>query len=344
MTFKRAHKFHRMPVKFYRGFTVRVIVIFSILFSGNVELHAQQGTNASRTTDSIFLADPTIFYEKGVYYLYGTGGSNGFQVYTSTDLRNWKGPVGKHNGYALVKGESFGTTGFWAPQVFRRHDKYYMAYTANENIAIAESESPLGPFKQKRIAAITGNGKQIDPYVFFDGTGKTYLYHVRLTNGNRIYVAEMNSDLSDVIPGTERECIAATERWENTRQVSWPVAEGPTVIKMRNWYYLFYSANDFRNIDYAMGYAVSKSPLGPWNKVAGNPVLSRHNTGANGTGHGDFVKRRKTWYYVFHTHRNNERVSPRATAIVRCRFAKATGGMFRLKVDSSSFYYLRKAD
>jgi xylan 1,4-beta-xylosidase len=334
-----------MLMKLYHAFIFSVIITFFILPGINGELHAQQGTNnVSPFTDTIFLADPTIFYENGVYYLYGTGGNNGFQVYTSTDMYNWKGPVGKNNGYALVKGESYGTAGFWAPQVFKRNDKYFMAYTANEHIAVAESVSPLGPFKQKQIAAISGNGKQIDPYVFFDPSGKVYLYHVRLTNGNRIYVAEMKKDLSDIIPGTEKECIAANEPWENTRQVVWPVAEGPTVMKMRNWYYLFYSANDFRNIDYAMGYAVSRSPLGPWNKAAGNPVLSRHNTGVNGTGHGDFIKRKKAWYYVFHTHRNNERVSPRATAIVRCRFVRGADGLLNLKIDSTSFHYLRKAE
>ena len=332
-----------MPLNYYSAFTSIGLLILSIFPGSNAQLHAQQVSNtASSSADSIFLADPTIFYEKGVYYLYGTGGNNGFQVYTSTDLHNWSGPLGKKDGYAMVKGESYGTTGFWAPQVFRRNGRYYMAYTANENIAIAESDSPLGPFRQKQIAAISGNGKQIDPYVFFDRSGKIYLYHVRLSNGNRIYVAEMKKDLSDIIPGTEKECIAATEPWENTRQVPWPVAEGPTVIKMRNWYYLFYSANDFRNIDYAMGYAVSKSPVGPWNKVAGNPVLSRHNTGVNGTGHGDFVRRRKAWYYVFHTHRSNQRVSPRATAIVRCRFVKGDKGLFDVRIDSTSFHYLRK--
>ncbi|MBP5760009.1 MAG: hypothetical protein J6W90_01350, partial [Verrucomicrobia bacterium] len=45
-------------------------------------------------TDYIYLADPTIFYDQGTYYLYGTGNSNeGFWVYTSQDLKTWKGPV-----------------------------------------------------------------------------------------------------------------------------------------------------------------------------------------------------------------------------------------------------------
>ena len=70
-------------------------------------------------TDYIYLADPTIFYDQGTYYLYGTGNSNeGFWVYTSQDLKTWKGPTGAKNGYALIKGDSFGSGKFWAPQVF----------------------------------------------------------------------------------------------------------------------------------------------------------------------------------------------------------------------------------
>src|SRR5687767_3622225 len=107
--------------------------------------HYTQTNEASKiqqaVKDSIYLADPTIFYEKGMYYLYGTGGNvnHGFLLYTSKDLREWSGPAGKSDGYALIKGESYGSMGFWAPQVFKYKGRYYMAYTANENIAIAES-------------------------------------------------------------------------------------------------------------------------------------------------------------------------------------------------------------
>src|SRR5687768_5229389 len=98
-----------MLMKFYHAFIFGVMLTLSILPGFNAQLHAQQGTNnISPSTDTIFLADPTIFYEKGLYYLYGTGGNNGFQVYTSTDMHHWRGPVGKNNGYALVKGESYG--------------------------------------------------------------------------------------------------------------------------------------------------------------------------------------------------------------------------------------------
>jgi len=292
--------------------------------------------------DPIALADPTIFLDNGNYYLYGTSSDKGFEVYESTDLKNWKGPVGKNNGFALSKGESFGSKGFWAPQVFKYKNAYYMAYTADEQMAIAKSDSPLGPFKQDQIKSLSGIGKQIDPFVFFDTDGKTYMYHVKLKAGNRIYVSEMKSDLSDVIQETTKECINGELPWENTEKTDWPVTEGPTVIKHKNLYYLIYSANDFRNKDYAVGYATSTSPLGPWKKYAGSPIISREKLKFNGTGHGDlFTDKAGNYKYVMHTHHSATTVSPRSTGIIDVKFAKENGSETDvLETDDSSFKLL----
>ncbi|GAA4306963.1 glycoside hydrolase family 43 protein [Compostibacter hankyongensis] len=290
----------------------------------------------------ILLADPTIFYDSGTYYLYGTGGNTrGFLVYTSSDMQTWNGPAGVKDGYALVSGDAYGTQGFWAPQVFKYGGKFYMAYTADEHIAIAESSSPLGPFRQKTLKPVSGPGKQIDPFVFMDEDGKKYLYHVRLQQGNRLFVARLKDDLSDILPETAKECITATDPWENTAHAPWPVTEGPTLLKHRGLYYLFYSANDFRNIDYAVGYATAPTPFGPWQKSADNPIISRHNTGHNGTGHGDFVRDTAgRLFYVLHTHRSDSAVSPRMTALIEAAFREDGGAADVMTVDAGSFRYL----
>lgn len=292
--------------------------------------------------EAIFLADPTVFYEEGTYYLYGTGGSrDGFLVYTSANLKDWKGPVGVNDGYALVKGQSYGTKGFWAPQVFKYQGKYYMAYTADENIAIATSDSPTGPFKQTRLKALSGTGHKIDPFVFIDDDGKIYLYHVKLSKGNRLFVTEMEKDLSDLKETTTQLCFEASAAWENTAHSNWPVMEGPTVLKHGQNYYLFYSANDFRNVDYAVGYAVAPTPYGPWKKYSGNPIISKHNIPAQGTGHGDFITGPQgDLFYVLHTHADNTSVSPRKTAIVKAGFVKTDHTNDIMRIDPASFYYL----
>lgn len=287
---------------------------------------------------SIFLGDPTIFTDKGKYYLYGTGSPDGFPFYESVDLKRWKAAT--H--LAFNRGDGYGTQGFWAPQVFLHKGTYYMAYTANEQLAIAKSDSPAGPFKQDSVYALSGTGKQIDPFIFFDDDGKIYLYHVKLQHGNRIFVAEMKPDLSDVIPGTEKECISGTEPWENTAKTDWPVTEGPTVFKRKGIYYLVYSANDFRNKDYAVGYATATSPRGPWKKYAQSPIISRHNIRQNGTGHGDILMDNSgNLYYVMHTHHSTDKVAPRATGIIKLKFRDVNGGPAVLVADTASFQWLK---
>jgi len=266
------------------------------------------------------LADPTIFEHNGTYYLYGTKGSKavegeGFLVYTSTDLKTWSGPAGAHDGFAFKKGDGFGTQGFWAPQIFYYNNKFYMAYTADEQIAIATADRPVGPFTNAGTA-IASDVRQIDPFIFFEDS-KAYMYHVRLDNGNRIFVAEMESDLSALKPETLKECIHATEPWEDTEKVKWTVTEGPTVFKKDKLYYLVYSANDFRNKDYAVGYATATSPYGPWEKSSDSPFISTDKLHFPGTGHGDvFYDKKGTMYYVFHTHFSDTEVAPRKTALI----------------------------
>jgi beta-xylosidase len=328
------------------------IIFFFLLLNSSVQAqNARVKNNPPRAISTvqqpqhqiIHIADPTIFYHNQTYYLYGTvegNSSEGFLVHTSKDMKSWKIPAEAKDGYALRKGDVFGDKGFWAPQVFVYNNKFYMAYVANENIAIAESNNPSGPFTQREKIPLAAPVKQIDPFVFIDDDGKKYLYHVRLINGNKLFVAEMTEDFSAIKPETLRECINATEDWENTTHAH-PVAEGPTILKHKNLYYFVYTANDFRNPDYAVGYAVSSSPFGPWKKYAGNPILSRKNIGKNGTGHGDFIKDRKgKLTYVFHTHNSDSKVAPRTTAIIKAKFSKdKISGIDKLTIDEKSFYY-----
>jgi xylan 1,4-beta-xylosidase len=287
-----------------------------------------------------------VFYLNGTYYLYGTteeNANNGFVVYTSTDVINWKRSSAQ-NGFALKKGEAFGQSNFWAPHIFQQKDTFYMAYVANENIAIAKATNPAGPFTQKTIGQLEAPLKQIDPFVFVDDDGKKYLYHVRLTNGNRIFVAEMENDFSAIKPATVKECISATEQWENTKNVPWSVTEGPTVFKHKGLYYMFYTANDFRNPDYAVGYATATSPYGPWKKYNGNPIISRSLLGINGTGHGDFFRdAQNNLLHVFHTHFSDSITGPRKTAIIKVRFVKdEQSGIDKAVADKESFYFLKR--
>lgn len=344
------------------------LLIFSLIFSS-----CSKGKDSGRSTNDppasndnggqnngvakkdSFQADPTIFEEDGTFYLYGTNDENpntGFQVYTSQDLKKWEGPKGYRNGYALSEIENYGDSGFWAPQVWKYKDNYYMAYTANEHIAVSTRSSPTGPFFQSTQKALfTGTQKQIDPFVFQDEDGKKYLFYVDISNDNKIFMTGLNDGFMSVKNETGLECIRSTEAWENNGQPSAKVTEGPTVIKHLDYYYLLYSANHFKNPNYAVGYATSKSIDGPWEKYNGNPILSRDKIKWSGTGHGDlilkkdgsvFLDQKGNMYYVFHTHFSEDGAMtvPRKTAIVKMRFIQVGSGADVLEIKTDSFEHL----
>lgn len=319
-----------------------LLVLFILVAFSNAMVLAQGSNNSQQP---ILFADPAVLAYKGNYYLYGTvenNANNGFIVYQSKDLKHWHIDSSINNGYALTKGEAFGSSRFWAPQVFAANDSFYMAYAADEQIAIAVAASPAGPFIQKDIQPLYAPVKQIDPFVFIDDDGKKYLYHVRLQNGNRIFVAAINDHFTSIDSTTLTECITATQPWENTASSNWPVTEGPSVIKHNDLYYLFYSANDFRNPDYSVGYAVANTPFGPWKKFEGNPIICKNNIGVNGTGHGDFfVDSRHRLTYIMHTHFSNSSVKPRKTALINVKFVKEKkNGIDKAEADSKSFHYI----
>lgn len=313
-----------------------------------------QGSGAEKI--DLFQADPTIFENDGIFYLYGTNDESpnkGFQVFSSSDLKIWEGPKGYRNGYALSGIENYGNAGFWAPQVFKVQENYLMAYTADEHIAISSSSSPTGPFTQVvQQGVFSGSQKQIDPFVFRDDNGKNYLFYVDVSNGNKIFMTELQSNFLSVKNETGTECFRTTEGWENNGLPAAKVVEGPTVFKHKNYYYLLYSANHFENPNYAVGYATSESVNGPWKKFTGNPILSKANVNWGGTGHGDLIFKKDGslyldnagyLYYVFHTHFSQESTKkvPRRTALVKMRWKDSEAGPDILELVPGSFEHLK---
>lgn len=260
--------------------------------------------------DRLPIADPYVLFYEDKYYAYGTR-TNGFEVYISDDLEHWR----RGDRLALSPQDSWGTKWYWAPEVYyiESEKKFYMFYTVDEHICVATSDSPEGPFVQDEKKPVREE-KGIDASLFVDDDGKAYLYFVRFTGGNVIWGVEMNSDLKSVKEETLRECIKADASWELQQA---KVAEGPSLLKRNGVYYLIYSANHFRSQDYAVGYATATSPLGPWKKYDGNPILCRDKDVAArlvGTGHGaPFLCRDGSYKYIYHAHSSVNRVEPRTS-------------------------------
>ncbi|MBR7004536.1 MAG: glycoside hydrolase family 43 protein [Bacteroidales bacterium] len=271
----------------------------------------QAETSWEIENEKVPLADPFILLHKGVYYAYGTG-EPGFRVYTSTDLEHWQ-----KKGIALDIENSWGTKQFWAPEVYyvKAKKKFFLFYSSEEHVCVATSDSPEGPFTQSVIKPIREE-KGIDTSMFIDDDGTPYLYFVRFTGGNVIWVAEMTDDLLGIKDETLKECISAVDPWE---LVDARVTEGPSVFKHKGKYYMIYSANHTRSQDYAVGYATAPSPYGPWTKYSGNPVFRRDSPNAGGLvgiGHGaPFKDKGGKSMYVFHAHQNDSIMYPRTMYI-----------------------------
>lgn len=272
---------------------------------------------ANEKSDPVVLADPFIMLHDGLYYAYGTGAADGIEVYTSRDLRTWK----KEADLALHKDNSWGDRWFWAPEVYyiKEKNKFFMYYSVDEHIAVATSDSPYGPFRQENKKPMMEGEKCIDNTLFIDDDGKPYLYFDRFNDGLNIWVAELENDLITIKESTLTKCINVSQEWETV----WPrVNEGCFVIKHEGRYYMTYSANSYESQFYGIGFATADSPIGPWTKYEGNPILQKPEN-LVGVGHSAmFSDKEGKLKIVFHAHRSKESIHPRDMYIADVEFTE----------------------
>ena len=173
--------------------------------------------------------------------------------------------------------------GAWAPDVFHhRHGdgKFYLYFTLDNPrggklIGVAVADGPLGPFLEPQ----TLDTDAIDAHLFRDDDGALYLYYVKMDGGFRIVVQPMSDPRTK--QGESVKVIEPTEPWERRRGA---VTEGPWMLKHNGVYHLMYSGSGANGPEYAIGYATSNSPMGPFTKYAGNPI-AKQGDGVFGPGH-----------------------------------------------------------
>lgn len=265
---------------------------------------------ASSSPKQLQFADPYILFHDGLYYAYGTSHSNGIAVATSTDLKNWTLGKGRANeGVALHRDDSYGDINFWAPEVYKIGNKFIMYYSAHSRICAAEADHPLGPFKQAEQKPIL-DVSTIDNSLFIDDDGRAWMVYVVFDGRCIIWISEMEKDCLHAKPGTQRIIIRPELPWEGK-----VVTEGPFIIKVGKTYVLSYSANDYRDAKYAVGYATNNDLNAPWKKYDGNPILCKK-WGLSGTGHHSLFKDKDNrWRIVFHAHNSSKVIHPRCTYI-----------------------------
>ncbi|BCX02993.1 MAG: endo-1,4-beta-xylanase [Candidatus Roseilinea sp.] len=216
--------------------------------------------------------DPFVLRVGGTYYAYATNvRSNNVPVLRSTDLATWDRlgdalPV-------LPKWARSGAGLTWAPSVLPRRGRYVLYFTARDHasdrqcIGRAVADAPEGKFKDDSSQPFICQaqlGGSIDPSPFVDDDGSAWL--LWKNDGNccglpvGLWIQRLSDDGLSLIGGP-RELLRHDRAWEG------PLIEGPSMLKHNGKYYLFYSANWYESADYAIGYAVADTIIGPYAKI-----------------------------------------------------------------------------
>ncbi len=260
------------------------VVAFILLFVANL------GYSENPIFSGLY-ADPEVLIVGDTYYIYPTtDGSIGwmsdrYRVFSSTDLIHWQDD-GEILNFANV---SWATDNAWAPSIAQKDGVFYFYFCADQQIGVAKSSSPIGPF----VDAIGGplvtvgeyGGQSIDPDVFIDDDGQAYLYFGQ----GALHVAKLNADM-----------ISFNTPPQNITPSGFN--EGAEVFKRNGIYYLLWSENDTRSEDYRIGYATADNPLGPFTNQNTIILMKNSSLGILGTGHNSVLKdiNNDDYYMVYH--------------------------------------------
>ncbi|MDH2430600.1 family 43 glycosylhydrolase [Sphaerisporangium sp. TRM90804] len=255
-------------------------------------------TNRNPVIPGLF-ADPHVIVAGGRYHLYATTdgyagwGGTYYKAFSSADRVNWT-----DHGVVLDHGPdvSWADDSAWAPAVATAHGRYYLYFSGGaasgntaKHLGVAVSDSPTGPFRdalgRPLVTAGQFSGQAIDPMVFTDDDGRSYLYWGQ----GAARVVPLNDDMTSFDPARVR---VITPSGYN---------EAPFVFKRNGIYYLMWSENDTRSEDYRVAYATGTSPTGPWTR-RGVVLQKRLEAGIKGTGHHSVVQApgTDTWYIAYH--------------------------------------------
>jgi beta-xylosidase len=148
-----------------------------------------------------FEADPSARVFNGRLYVYPSHDRAGskdwdmvdWHVFSTDDMIHFKdhGVIFSLNDITWAKRYA------WAPDCIERNGKFYFYFPADDQIGVAISDSPTGPFKdalgKPLIARNEAGIRSIDPAVFIDDDGQAYLYFGN--SSGRLGVVKLKSDM-----------------------------------------------------------------------------------------------------------------------------------------------------
>ncbi|WP_242642670.1 family 43 glycosylhydrolase [Lentzea alba] len=239
-------------------------------------------------------ADPNIVRFGDTYYIYATTdgfpgwSSTSFNAWSSKDLVNWT----KHEKILdLGPGVSWADSRAWAPTIAQKNGKYYFYFCADAKIGVAVADSPTGPFTdvlgKPLIASNPNGGQAIDPAVFTDDNGQSYLYW----GNGEAYVVPLNADMTS-FDATKIKHVTGLDGFR----------EGLFMTKRGGTYHLTWSIDDTGSENYRVGYATVTGPMLDGLVNRGVVLEKDPSLGILGTGHHSIVQAPGTddWYIAYH--------------------------------------------
>ena len=229
--------------------------------------------------------DPFVLHEGATYYAFATNSAAGnIQIIQSTDLSHWS-TVGNALPHDAAWAAPHAT---WGPSVLQRGNTFVLYYSAvyvptgEQCISEAVANQPQGPYVDSSTVPLicqTALGGSIDPTPFVDAGGTPYLVWKSQGAGGQppvLWSQQLTADGTGLVPTAATPLLAPGEPWQGG------VVEGPSLALVGGQYLLFYSANDWKTADYAIGMAVCAGPLGPC-QPSGQPLLTSQ-SGLSGPG------------------------------------------------------------
>jgi len=285
-------------------------------------------------------ADPDCLFYEGTYYLYvyntSHNGKEVFRVFTSKDLAHFTpGPVifEWRDEYSET---AMGGTSF-SPNVSYYNGLFYLFFAAVRNdgsgcrsVFYATSKSPLGPFVHDGplvpVNAPERIRHEIDGHPFYDDDGRIYMSFSRSTVNGSVWLEEVEFRDGVVIPKPETDtCVLMPDKSYET-DGSWLLCEGGYIRKHKGYYYMIYATCCYAR-HYGEAYAISKNPLGPYEKYEYNPILT-YNYTLNGPGDALIVPSPdgKELYMIYHRHHSLTQVDQRNTCVDLIKFVPDPDG------------------
>ena len=243
-----------------------------------------------------------------------------YHVFSSENLIDWTDhgviltqetvPWGKPDAYSM-----------WAPDCVYKNGTYYFYFpNAPQSgrgfaIGVAKASSPEGPFtcEPQPIVGVTG----IDPCVLVDDDGSAYIYWSGMgIRGAKLKdnMVELDGELqtimmppprqaqNDSMPKPQLQRMRMMVGGEEMKGLPEGFKEGPYAFKQGGHYYLTFpwvrgDTSDGKNPTETLAYAMSDSPLGPWDFKG---IIMAEHANHCWTNHHSITQYRGQWYLFYH--------------------------------------------